>query len=108
MSVIRFTIAISRRIKRDETDFIDCVAFRQTAEFISKYFRKGSAIIAFGSIQVDNWTDKDGKRQRSTKVVVEEVQFGEKRGGEGSSSSVMPEERRNEPVAFSKRRRVSV
>jgi single-strand DNA-binding protein len=101
VSVIRFTIAISRRIKRDETDFIDCVAFRQTAEFISKYFRKGSAIIAFGSIQVDNWTDKDGKRQRSTKVVVEEVQFGEKRGGEGSSSSVMPEERRNEPVAFS-------
>ena len=73
--VIRFTIAVSRRMKRDETDFIDCVAFRQTAEFISKFFRKGSAIIAFGSIQVDNWKDKDGKNQRSTKVIVEEVQL---------------------------------
>ena len=67
--VIRFTIAVSRRMKRDETDFIDCVAFRQTAEFISKFFRKGSAIIAFGSIQVDNWKDKEGKNQRSTKVI---------------------------------------
>lgn len=99
VSVIRFTIAISRRIKRDETDFIDCVAFRQTAEFISKYFRKGSAIIAFGSIQVDNWTDKEGKRQRSTKVIVDDVQFGEKRGGD--SSSFASETRRDEPVAFS-------
>lgn len=99
VSVIRFTIAISRRIKRDETDFIDCVAFRQTAEFISKYFRKGSAIIAFGSIQVDNWTDKEGKRQRSTKVIVDDVQFGEKRSD--VSSSPVSEVRRDEPIAFS-------
>ena len=92
--VIRFTIAVSRRMKRDETDFIDCVAFRQTAEFISKFFRKGSAIIAFGSIQVD----KEGKNQRSTKVIVEEVQFGERRSDSPSAGSVPAE--RKEPVAF--------
>ena len=97
--VIRFTIAVSRRMKRDETDFIDCVAFRQTAEFISKFFRKGSAIIDFGSIQVDNWKDKDGKNQRSTKVIVEEVQFGERRSDSPSAGSVPAE--RKEPVAFS-------
>lgn len=94
--VIRFTIAVSRRMKRDETDFIDCVAFRQTAEFISKFFRKGSAIIAFGSIQVDNWKDKEGKNQRSTKVIVDEVQFGERRSDSPSNNSD-----RREPVAFS-------
>ena len=96
--VIRFTIAVSRRMKRDETDFIDCVAFRQTAEFISKFFRQGSAIIAFGSIQVDNWKDKEGKNQRSTKVIVEEVQFGERRSDSPSAGSVPAE--RKEPVAF--------
>ena len=90
--VIRFTIAVSRRMKRDETDFIDC------AEFISKFFRKGSAIIAFGSIQVDNWKDKEGKNQRSTKVIVEEVQFGERRSDSPSAGSVPAE--RKEPVAF--------
>ncbi len=62
-------------------------------------FRKGSAIIAFGSIQVDNWKDKDGKNQRSTKVIVEEVQFGERRSDSPSAGSVPAE--RKEPVAFS-------
>ena len=57
--VLRFTIAVNRRMKRDETDFIDCVAFRQNAELISKFFRKGSAIIVFGSIQVSNYTDRE-------------------------------------------------
>lgn len=85
--VIRFTIAVSRRMKRDETDFIDCVAFRQTAEFISKFFRKGSAIIAFGSIQVDNWKDKEGKNQRSPRVVVDEVMFGESKNASSSSAA---------------------
>ena len=77
--VLRFTIAVNRRMKRDETDFIDCVAFRQNAELISKFFRKGSAIIVFGSIQVSNYTDREGRKQRSVNVVVDEVQFGEKK-----------------------------
>lgn len=98
--VLRFTIAVSRRIRREETDFIDCVAFRQTAEFISKFFRKGSAIIAFGSLQIENWTDRDGKKQRSARVVVDEVQFGEKRG-DSDRGAVPADDSRREPVAFS-------
>lgn len=98
--VLRFTIAVSRRIRREETDFIDCVAFRQTAEFISKFFRKGSAIIAFGSLQIENWTDRDGKKQRTARVVVDEVQFGEKRGDSERGAGSMDDPRR-EPVAFS-------
>jgi len=98
--VIRFTIAINRRVRRDETDFIDCVAFRQTAEFVSKFFKKGSPIIAFGALQIDTWKDKDGKNQRSARVVVDEVQFGERRG-DSSSAGRLPEDDRKEPVAFS-------
>lgn len=97
--VLRFTIAVSRRMKRDETDFIDCVAFRQTAEFVSKFFRKGSAIIAFGSLQIENWTDKDGRKNKTARVVVDEVQFGEKRGDSDRASS--GDAGRQEPVAFS-------
>ena len=102
VSVMRFTVAVNRRLKKDETDFIECVAFRQTAEFISKYFRKGSSIIVFGSIQVDNWKDKEGNNQRSTRVVVDEVQFGESKRGDSSSGRDMPAlEEKKEPVAFS-------
>lgn len=77
ISVANFTIAVGRRIKRDETDFIDCVAFRQTADVVCKYFKRGSLIIAFGSLQVDNWKDKDGKSRKTVRVVVDDVQFGE-------------------------------
>ena len=96
--VLRFTIAVNRRMKRDETDFIDCVAFRQNAELISKFFRKGSAIIVFGSIQVSNYTDREGRKQRSVNVVVDEVQFGEKKSDSPRAASA---ERKDEPVAFS-------
>jgi len=99
--VLRFTIAVSRRMKRDETDFIDCVAFRQTAEFVSKFFRKGSAIIAFGSLQIENWTDKEGKKNKTARVVVDEVQFGEKRGDSDRAPSMNGDAGRQEPVAFS-------
>lgn len=99
--VLRFTIAVNRRMKRDETDFIDCVAFRQNAEMISKFFRKGSAIIVFGSIQVSNYTDKDGRKQRSVNVVVDEVQFGEKKSDNPHAAAGASAERKDEPIAFS-------
>lgn len=98
--VLRFTIAVNRRMKRDETDFIDCVAFRQNAELISKFFRKGSAIIVFGSIQVSNYTDREGRKQRSVNVVVDEVQFGEKKS-DSPHAQAASAERKDEPVAFS-------
>lgn len=78
VNVLRFTVAVGRRAKRDETDFIECVAFRNTAEFIARYFKKGSAIIVFGQLRVEPYTDKEGNKRVSTRVTVDEAQFGEK------------------------------
>lgn len=79
LSVIRFQIACDRSYQsRDEerkADFIDCVAWRHTAEFISRNFRKGSMIAVEGSIQTDSFTDKDGNKRKSFTVVVRDVSF---------------------------------
>lgn len=81
--VLRLTVAVNRKATKNDqgerptADFIDCVCFYQTAEFVSKYFRKGSVIIVFGSLQIDTWQDKNGNNQRSPRVMVDEVQFGE-------------------------------
>lgn len=93
--VLRFTVAVNRKnIKQSDAsdgrataDFIDCTAFYKTAEFISKFFKKGSLIIVFGSLQIDVWKDKNGNNQRSAKIIVDEVQFGESRKSEQSSFS---------------------
>jgi len=90
---LRFTIAVNRRFaKQGEdkpvADFIRCTAFRQQAEFVSKYFKKGSLIIAFGSLQMDNYKDKDGIDRQSYTVIVDEVQFGESKGDRGAVESV--------------------
>lgn len=76
---IRFTIAVNRKAngnKEAKADFFNCVAFRNSAEFVSKYFKKGSLIIVFGNVQFEDWTDKDGNARRSTTVIVDEAQFG--------------------------------
>lgn len=80
VSVISFSIAINRRFARnseqgEQTDFINLVAWRQTAEFIAKYFRKGSAICVTGSIQTRSWQDQQGQRRYATEVVVDEAMF---------------------------------
>ena len=75
----RFTIAVNRKAngsKEAKADFFSCVAFRNSAEFVSKYFKKGSLIIVFGNVQFEDWTDKDGNARRSITVIVDEVQFG--------------------------------
>lgn len=78
-AVIRFQIAVDRNYqasgKEREADFIDCVAWRGTAEFISRYFHKGSMIAVEGSIQTQNFTDKDGKQRKSVEVVANNVSF---------------------------------
>lgn len=60
-----------------DTDFIDCVAWRQTAEFVSKYFQKGSMAVVSGRLQLRDWTDRDGGKRRSAEVLVENIYFGE-------------------------------
>ena len=92
IAVASFTVAVDRDFSgRDggekETDFIDCVAWRQTGEFVSKYFTKGSMIVVSGRLQIRSWTDKDGNKRRTAEVVADNVYFGEsKRSNEGNSS----------------------
>ena len=90
-AVASFTVAVDRDFGgRDggdrETDFIECVAWRQTGEFVSKYFTQGSMIVVSGRLQIRNWNDKDGNKRRSAEVVADNVYFGEsKRSNEGGS-----------------------
>ena len=92
IAVASFSVAVDRDFGgRDggerETDFIDCVAWRQTGEFVSKYFTKGSMIVVSGRLQIRGWTDKDGNKRRSAEVVADNVYFGEsKRSAEGNSA----------------------
>ena len=88
-SVTSFTLAVDRDFKSREsgeksTDFIDVVAWRQTAEFVCKYFTKGRMAIAEGRLQIREWKDKDGNNRRTAEVVAENVYFGDsKRDGAG-------------------------
>ncbi len=92
IAVASFTLAVDRDYKPEdgdrETDFIDCIAWRQIGEFVSKYFMKGSMAVVSGRLQVRGWTDKDGNKRRTTEVVAENIYFGEsKRDAEGRSNS---------------------
>ena len=82
-AVAVFTIAVNRRFAKEgqqQADFIRCTAWKQQAEFICKYFKKGSMICVVGNIQTRSWDGQDGKKQYSTDIVVEEVYFtGEKK-----------------------------
>lgn len=94
-SVVSVNLAVNRRRGRSgdqndqqqQTDFITLVAWRQTAEFISKYFRKGSAICVTGSIQTRTWTDQQGQKRYATEVVVDDAMFVDAKGDSDSSSS---------------------
>lgn len=75
MAIARFTVAVDRKGKNNEADFISCVAFGKTAEFIEKYFSKGNRIGICGHIQTGSYTDKDGKKVYTTDVVADEAEF---------------------------------
>ena len=87
VSVARFTLAVNRRFAKEgqqQADFINCVAWRQTGEFIARYFQKGSMIAVVGSIQSRSWDGQDGKKQYATEVVVDEAYFTGSRAETGS------------------------
>lgn len=93
--VCSFTVAVNRKAsKNQETDFIKCNAWRQTAEFISRYFRKGSSICVVGNIQQREWTDGNGQKRSVTEVIVEEASFvdskNDAQGAEESNGAYMP------------------
>ncbi len=75
VQVTSFSIAVNRKGKEAGTDFINCVAWRQTADFICKYFKKGSSICITGSIQVRAWNDQQGNKRYATEVVADEAFF---------------------------------
>ncbi len=92
VAVASFTVAVDRDFSgRDggerETDFIDCVAWRNSGEFVSKYFTKGSMIVVSGRLQIRSWTDKEGNKRRTAEVVADNVYFGESRRSEGTPSA---------------------
>ena len=79
-AVASFTVAVDRDFSQGdqkETDFIDCVAWQKTGEFVSKYFQKGSMIVVSGRLQIRSWTDKDGNKRRTAEVVADAVYFGD-------------------------------
>ena len=86
IAVASFTLAVDRDYAAQgaekETDFVDIVAWRNTAEFVSRYFTKGRMAVVTGRLQIRNWTDKDGNKRRSAEVVADNVYFGDsKRDG---------------------------
>lgn len=94
VSVITFRIAVDRNYSGRggdrQTDFIDIVAWRQTAEFVSKYFTKGRMIIVEGSIQTRSYEDKQGNKRTAVEVVADNVQFGESKNASGGGQSFAP------------------
>ena len=87
VAVASFTVAVDRDFAdkqsgEKETDFIDCVAWRQTGEFVSKYFSKGRMAIVSGRLQIRSWTDKEGNKRRSAEVVADNVYFGDSKKDE--------------------------
>ena len=80
--VTSFTLAVDRDFKSNgekEADFIDVVAWRNTAEFVSKYFSKGRMAVVEGRLQIRDWTDKDGNKRRNAEIIVSNVYFGDRR-----------------------------
>ena len=99
IAVVTFTLAVNRRFQSRTTDaanaqqadFISVVAWRQTAEFISKYFKKGSALCVTGSIQTRSWQDQQGQRRYATEVVVDEAMFVDSRNETGAAQGYTPD-----------------
>ena len=100
MAVVSFTLAVDRDFKSQsgekESDFIDIVAWRNTAEFVSEYFTKGRMAVVEGRLQVRDWTDKNGGRRRSSEVVADNVYF-----GDSKKDAEMPAQSNSSGGAFS-------
>ena len=77
ISVCSFGVAVDRPSVKDKSDFIDCVAWRNTAEFVSKYFTKGRMAVVEGRLQLRDWTDKDGNKRRNAEVLADNIYFGD-------------------------------
>ena len=88
-AVVSFTLAVERDYSKEEkvTDFIDCVAWKNTAEFVSKYFSKGRMAVVSGSLQIRGWTDKDGNKRRTAEVIADNIYFGDSKKDSDNSGN---------------------
>jgi single-strand DNA-binding protein len=89
-AIARFTLAVDRRIKRDNeasVDYINCVSFGRSAEFAEKYFHKGTKIVIVGRIQTGSYTNKDGQKVYTTDIVIEEQDFAESKAASQQNNS---------------------
>ena len=81
LAVTSFTLAVDRDFKSQsgekETDFIDCVAWRQAGEFVGKYFSRGRMAVVDGRLQIRDWTDRNGGKRRSAEIIAEKIYFGD-------------------------------
>lgn len=93
VSVTSFTVAVNRKAAKSETpqtDFLNVTAWRQTAEFITRYFRKASSICVVGSIQTRSWTDKDGQKRHTVEIVADEAYFVDARAESSQTAARVP------------------
>ena len=95
-AVSRFTVAINRQFKRDETDFINCVAFGKTAETISNYLTKGRQIALTGSIRTGSYDAQDGTKRYTTDVAVDSFEFVGSKDGASNSDYSAPSANNND------------
>lgn len=94
LAIARFSMAVNRRFQKgqeQETDFFNCTAFGKQAEFIEKYFRKGSRMLLTGRMQNDNYTNKNGEKVYSVQIIAEEVEFAERKSASDSLPSGAPD-----------------
>ena len=90
IAVASFTVAVDRDFGNNgekETDFIDCVAWRQTGEFVEKYFSKGRMAVVSGRLQIRIWNDKDGNKRKTAEIVADNVYFGDSKSDTQNQNS---------------------
>ena len=93
ISVASFTVAVNRRYSKEtqqETDFLNVTAWRNTADFVARYFQKGSSICVVGTIQNSSWTDSNGQKQYRTDIIADEVMFVDSKAENGSQAEIAP------------------
>ncbi len=110
-AVTSFTVAVDRDFKNNgetETDFIDCVAWRQTGEFVSKHFSKGRMAVVAGRLQIREWRDKDNNKRKTAEVIADNVYFGDSKkenndglaGGQYPQTDFTPLDNTDEQLPF--------
>ena len=102
IAVCSFSMAINRKNKDGEqqTDFVNCVAWRKTAEFVAQYFKKGSCICIVGSIQTRTWTDNDNNKRYATEIISDEAYFVDSKGSNTPVAPKLEEVKPDEDIPF--------